>query len=48
MKVKNLLDNTTEIPQNEPQMKLPIEVFMPWANIIVKFKIPDEIFEKFW
>ena len=46
MKVKNLLDNTTEIPQNEPQMKLPIEVFMPWANIIVKFKIPDEIFEE--
>ena len=46
MKVKNLLDESKEMPQNEPPLKLPIDVFMPWANIIVKFKMPDEIFEE--
>ena len=28
----------------EGQKQLPIEVYSPWANIIIKFKIPDEIF----
>ena len=45
MKVKNLLDESKETPQKE-LMKLPIDVYMPWANIIVKFKMPDEIFEE--
>ena len=50
MKVKNLLDdNNTTKPVDEPEKnlkRLPIEVFSPWANVIVKFKIPDEIFSQ--
>ena len=50
MKVKNLLDdNNTTKPVNQPEenlKRLPIEVFSPWANVIVKFKIPDEIFSQ--
>ena len=42
MKVKNLLDdNNTTKPVNQPEenlKRLPIEVFSPWANVIVKFK----------
>ena len=30
---------------NQKQYKLPIEILAPWANIIVKTKIPDEVFE---
>ena len=43
MKVKNLLDDTPE-QQKQP---LPIEIFSPWSNIIVKFKMPDKIFQEF-
>ena len=47
MKVKNLLDDNemkpTEPPKGEP---IPIQVIAPWSNIIVKTKIPDELFEK--
>ena len=42
MKVKNLPDNTPE-QQKQP---LPIEIFSPWANIIVKFKMPDMVFQE--
>ena len=41
MKVKNLLDD------NENKLQphtLPVQVFAPWANIVIKFKIPDNIF----
>ena len=41
MKVKNLLDDN----ENKPSSRtLPLEVFAPWANIVVRFKIPDNIF----
>ena len=47
MKVKNLLDDNemkpTEPPKGEP---IPIQVISPWSNIIVKTKIPDQVFEK--
>tara|TARA_B100000900_G_scaffold158057_1_gene134284 strand:+ start:89 stop:904 length:816 start_codon:yes stop_codon:yes gene_type:complete len=43
MKVKNLLDDS-KTP--EPPMTLPIEVFSPWANLIIKFKIPDVVFQE--
>jgi len=43
MKVKNLLDDNGNKP-SEPQQRLPIEVFAPWSNIIIRFKIPDNIF----
>jgi len=43
MKVKNLLDDNRNKP-SEPQQRLPIEVFAPWSNIIIRFKIPDNIF----
>ena len=42
MKIKNLPDNT---PEQEKQ-PLPIEIFSPWSNIIVKFKIPDMVFKE--
>ena len=42
MKIKNLLDDNEKKP--EPQHRLPIEVFAPWSNIIIRFKIPDNIF----
>ena len=35
MKVKNLLDDNENKP--EPQT-LPVEVFAPWANIVIRFK----------
>ena len=41
MKVKNLLDDNENKPE---QQTLPVEVFAPWANIVVRFKIPDNIF----
>ena len=43
MKIKNLLDDNEKKP-SEPQHRLPIEVFAPWSNIIIRFKIPDNIF----
>ena len=43
MKVKNLLNDTPEHPK---KAMLPIEIFSPWSNIIVKFKIPDEVFQE--
>ena len=43
MKIKNLLDDNGNKP-SEPQQRLPIEVFAPWSNIIIRFKIPDNIF----
>ena len=42
MKVKNLLDEPQK--QTQDKHRLPIEVFAPWANIIIRFKIPDNIF----
>ena len=47
MKVKNLLLDDNENKPSEPQKKsmLPIEIFSPWSNIIVKFKMPDEVFQ---
>ena len=42
MKMKNVLDESSEIPKQAQH--LPIQVFSPWSNIIVKFKIPDKIF----
>ena len=43
MKVKSLLDETSEQPKKS---MLPIEIFSPWSNIIVKFKMPDEVFQE--
>ena len=43
MKIKNLLDDNGNKP-SEPKQRLPIEVFAPWSNIIIRFKIPDNIF----
>ena len=45
MKVKNLLDDNGNKPSEPQQQRLPIEVFAPWSNIIIRFKIPDSIFE---
>lgn len=44
MKVKNLLDESKT--SKEPPMQLPIEIFSPWANLIIRLKIPDEIFQE--
>ena len=44
MKVKNLLDDNGNKPSEPQQQRLPIEVFAPWSNIIIRFKIPDNIF----
>ena len=47
MKVKNLLDDNEKKPSEPPKGEpIPIQVIAPWSNIIVKTKIPDEIFEK--
>jgi len=56
MKIKNLLEDDTSVNTygdntrsagKEPEgIKLPVQVYSPWANIIVKFKIPDEIFDE--
>ena len=47
MKVKNLLDESQNKPSEPPRGEpIPIQVIAPWANIIVKIKIPDKIFEK--
>ena len=35
MKVKNLLDDNENKPE---QQTLPVEVFAPWANIVVSLK----------
>ena len=43
MKVKNLLEEGETQPKPIP---LQIEVFSPWSNLIVKFKMPDDIFEE--
>lgn len=42
MKMKNVLDESSEIPKQAQH--LPIQVFSPWSNIIVKLKIPDKVF----
>ena len=42
MKIKDVLDKPNEIPE-QPQ-HLPIEIFAPWSNLIVRFKIPDKVF----
>ena len=53
MKVKDLMsdDHSTNqglnenlIPKGE-NLALPIQIFQPWSNMIVKVKIPDEIFK---
>ena len=34
---------------NKEQLKkagVPVEIFSPWANIIVRFKMPDEVFQE--
>ena len=47
MKIKNLLDDNKREPSEKPsRTALPIQVISPWANIIVKTKIPDATFEK--
>lgn len=47
MKIKNLLDDNKREPSEKPsRAALPIQVISPWANIIVKTKIPDATFEK--
>ena len=43
MKIKNLLDDNENKP-SEPRHRLPIEVFAPWSNIVIRFKIPDNVF----
>lgn len=45
MKVKNLLDENKISDKPQPQ-QLPIEVFSPWANLIIRFKIPDIVFQE--
>ena len=42
MRVKNLLDENEN--KSQPSHRLPVEVFAPWANIVIRFKIPDNIF----
>ena len=43
MKVKNLLDDN----ENKPSSRtLPVEVFAPWANIVVRFKIKYSAFTR--
>ena len=45
MKVKNLLDDENK-PNIPPKTeRIPIQVISPWTNIIIKTKIPDEIFQ---
>ena len=53
MKVKDLMSdnlstnqglNENLIPKGE-NLALPIQIFQPWSNMIVKIKIPDEIFK---
>ena len=29
----------------QPQDKLPIEILAPWSNIVLKSRIPDNVFE---
>ena len=51
MKIKNLLDesgqNPTQVnsPNTNSMKKMPIQIFQPWSNMIVKIKIPDDIFK---
>ena len=46
MKIKNLLDDNENKPSEKPRGEpLPIQVISPWANIIIKTKIPDVIFQ---
>ena len=55
MKIKNLLDEDKQAPTlNQPTEYLPntnsirqtpIQIFQPWANMIVKIKIPDDMFK---
>ena len=46
MKIKNLLDDNENKPSEKPSRRaLPIQVISPWANIIIKTKIPDVIFQ---
>ena len=44
MKIKdmNLLGDKEQLKQ----ASLPVEIFSPWANIIVKFKMPDMVFQE--
>jgi len=56
MKIKNLLeensnldsygDNTRSVGKHAEPVKLPVQVYSPWANIIVRFKIPDDVFDE--
>ena len=43
MKVKSLLNDQPK--QNEAK-KIPVQIYSPWANLIIKCKIPDEIFSE--
>ena len=51
MKIKNLLNDDLKSnenkfnPNNEEQYKMPVQIFQPWSNMIVKIKIPDSIFK---
>ena len=55
MKIKTLLDGdkraptpkqgTLSSPDSQPMMNMPIQIFQPWSNMIVKIKIPDKIFK---
>ena len=48
MKIKNLLDDNKREPSEKPsRAALPIQVISPWANIIVKTKIPDARLKNF-
>ena len=45
MKVKNLLDDENK-PSTPPKgERIPMQVISPWTNIIIKTKIPDNIFQ---
>lgn len=49
MKIKDMspLDDTqsSELEQENTSMHMPVEFIQPWANIVVKFRIPDKIFK---
>ena len=55
MKIKTLLDGDKNAPtlkrgklsspDSQPMMNMPIQIFQPWSNMIIRIKIPDEIFK---
>ena len=55
MKIKTLLDGDKNAPtlkrgklsspDSRPMMNMPIQIFQPWSNMIIRIKIPDEIFK---